>query len=205
MESIERELIVELLLRQHREIEEILERLVSHFREDSWQGIGLRTAGDFTALKDLLISHLEQEQKLLFAWVLRHGTHNQQLVYQGFWQSGLELARSIHYFFKSWQWSECRDRDVEGFIHDLQELAQSLAERIHTEERLLYPTFAHDSYISPLFLQEGLPEQPDAERLHRLTLEAISYCLCNEEIAQFEWASTETPISWVEQTELLDE
>ncbi|MBF0182826.1 MAG: hemerythrin domain-containing protein [Magnetococcales bacterium] len=204
MEEPERAIVVDLLMVQHREIEETLESLVGHLRQGAWLGIGLRTAADLQQLKDLLINHVEQEQKLLFAWVLRQGNHNQQLVFQGFWQSGLELARAIQFFFTKWQWSERRDEYVEGFVNDLQELAQALAERFHTEERLLYPSFALDSYISPLFLQEMPQAHSDAERLHHLTLEAINFCLSNDEISQLDWQVTEDSHSWVDQTELLD-
>ncbi|MBF0096383.1 MAG: hemerythrin domain-containing protein [Magnetococcales bacterium] len=207
MERLAKEIVVELLMMQHRDIEGILQRLLAHFQQESWQQIGERTTLDLNQLRDLMISHLEQEQKLLFAWVLRHGTHSQQLVYQGFWQSGLALARLIQTFFKNWQYSWRREEELGGFLRDLQALACMMAERIHTEERLLYPSFAHDTYISPLFLQDGdVERQPDAEQLHHLTLQAISECMRNEEISQLDcWQLVaDPPSSWVDQTEGLE-
>ncbi|MBF0461069.1 MAG: hemerythrin domain-containing protein [Magnetococcales bacterium] len=178
----ERAIIVDVFIQQHR----TLAGAVSLLRELLARGPSPETH-DLTSqalslLKDLWISHLEQEGKLMYARVAHHGSSNQQTIFQGFWQSGLTFAHSGVAFFKTWRPLAAREQDWSGFVAAATALAENLAERTQTEELLLFPSFSNDAFSSPFFLKNDASQDGKVLHLCMATIDTIVGCLLNDEL-----------------------
>ncbi|MBF0161089.1 MAG: hypothetical protein HQL88_02270 [Magnetococcales bacterium] len=173
--------VVEILIEQHRALETEMKKFIAIIDKGSGSDANRSISRVMTVLRDSIISHLEQEHKLVYAWIVHHGSINQRLVFQGFWRTGLELARINANFFRTWQSLKSRDADWSGFVSSVHILINTIERRISTEELLLFPSFLNDSFVSPLFLQKN-DKQDDSRHLHKLTIDTLCEYLSDDDV-----------------------
>ncbi len=192
--------IVDVFIQQHRSLENTVREIFRSIANNHNIEMNIYISSLLNVLKDQLISHIEQESKLMNAWVVHHGSTNQQMIFQGFSQTGLGFARSSVDFFKTWQPIQSRNENWSGFVSAILKLTEKLAERTKTEEKLLFPSFKNDTFVSPLFLEgnksndnsainscrfflgKGKNKAIGAEHLCSLTLSAITEFLVTDDL-----------------------